>query len=49
MKVAKIFIGAFILIVILNEIVKQEIMGNSREGTVKVGILVIFEIWLLDG
>ena len=49
MRIIKLFIGAFIFIVLLNELIKMEIKGNDREGIIKVGLLMIMEMWLLGG
>lgn len=49
MKIVRLFIGAIILIVLLDELVKQDIRGADKIGVAKVGMLMIFEMWLLGG
>ena len=49
MRIVKLFIGALILIVLLDELVKQDRRGADKTGVVKIGMLMIFEIWLLGG
>lgn len=49
MRIVKLFYGAIVMIVLLDELVKQDLYGNEREGVVKIGLLMAFEIWLLGG
>ena len=49
MRIVKLFIGAFMLIVLLEELMKQDIFGNDRIGNIKIGMLMVFEMWLLGG
>lgn len=49
MRIVRLFIGALILIVLLDELVKQDRRGADKIGVVKIGILMIFEMWLLGG
>lgn len=48
MKIIKLFMAAFIFIVLLNELVKMEIKGNDKLSVMKTGLLIIFEMWLLE-
>jgi len=49
MRIVKLFLGALIMIVLLDELVEQDMYGTDREGLIKIGMLIIFEIWLLGG
>lgn len=45
----KLFIAAMMFIVLLDELVKQDVFGNDKIGTMKIGMLMVFEMWLLGG
>lgn len=49
MLVVKLFIAAFVFIVLLNELIKQDVFGSDRIGNIKIGMLMAFEMWLLGG
>lgn len=49
MRIVKIFLGAIIMIALIDELIDQDMYGNDREGLIKIGMLMIFEIWLLGG
>ena len=49
MKIIKLFMAAFVFIVLLDELIKMEIKGNDKLSVVKTGMLMIFEMWLLGG
>lgn len=48
MRVVKLFMGAMVFIALLNELVKMEIKGNDKLSVMKTGLLIIFEMWLLE-
>ena len=49
MILVKLFVGALMFVVLLDELIKQDIKGNDREGVIKIGMLMVFEMWLLGG
>lgn len=49
MLVVKLFIAAFVFLALLDELIKQNIFGSDRIGNIKVGMLIVFEMWLLGG
>ena len=49
MRVVKLFMAAIVLIVLLDELIKENRWGSSREGIIKTGMLIVFEMWLLGG
>lgn len=49
MRLVRLFIGSLIFIVLLDELIKQDVRGNDKAGSIKIGMLMVFEIWLLGG
>ena len=49
MILIKLFMAAFLFVVLLDELVKQDWYGNDKMSIIKIGMLMIFEMWLLGG
>ena len=49
MILVKLFIGALTFVALQDELIKQSIKGSDREGVIKIGMLMVFEMWLLGG
>lgn len=49
MILVRAFVAAAMFAMILDEIVVQEIKGSDKIGTVRMGLMMIFEMWLLGG
>ena len=49
MILVKLFIGAYVFLLIGDEMIKMKREGDSREGIVKLGLLIIMEIWAIGG
>lgn len=41
--------AAIVFIVLLDELIKMDVYGNDKLSVMKVGMLMIFEMWLLGG
>ena len=38
-----------IFLLMVDEMIREEYLGIDREGLIKVGLMMVFEMWLLGG
>lgn len=49
MRIIKLFFAAFFFIMILEEMVRMQMFGTEKKNLIKLGMLMLMEMYLLEG